>query len=118
MLILLLSPLLVFTPKLIRVKRLGLLEYSALANEYTQAFDRKWVRKEASEGEQLLGSGDIQSLADLGNSFGFVRSMRSFPVDLNGIIPLIIATALPMLPLMLTVYPFDDLVLKLVGFLF
>jgi hypothetical protein len=118
MLILILAPLLVFIPKLITVKRTGLLEYSALANEYTRAFDRKWVRKEAPEGEQLLGSGDIQSLADLGNSFSFVRNMRTIPVDLNGVIPLIIATALPMLPLVLTVYPFDDLVLKLVGFLF
>ena len=118
MLILMLAPLLVFTPKLINVKRVGLLEYSALANEYTHAFHRKWVRKKDREGEPLLGTGDIQSLADLGNSFGFVRNMRTFPVDLNGVIPLVLATALPMLPLVLTVYPFDDLVLKLVGFLF
>jgi len=117
-LIVLLTPLLVFTPKLLMVKRRGLLEYSALANEYTQAFDRKWVRKEVPEGELLLGSADIQSLADLGNSFAFVRSMRPFPVDLNGVIPLIVATALPMLPLVLTVYPFDELVLKIAGFLF
>jgi hypothetical protein len=118
MLIVLLAPLLVFTPKLFAVKRRGLLEYSSLANEYTQAFDRKWVRKEVPEGEPLLGSGDIQSLADLGNSFTFVRNMRPFPVDLNGVIPLIVATALPMLPLVLTVYPFDELVLKIAGFLF
>jgi len=118
MLVILLAPLLVFTPKLLIVKRRGLLEYSALANEYTQAFDRKWVRKEVPESEPLLGSADIQSLADLGNSFGFVRNMRTFPIDLNGIIPLIMATALPMLPLVLTVYPFDELVLKIVGFLF
>jgi hypothetical protein len=118
MLVIRLAPLLVFTPKLLMVKRRGLLEYSALANEYTQAFDRKWVRKEVPEGEPLLGSGDIQSLADLGNSFTFVRNMRPFPVDLNGVIPLIVATALPMLPLVLTVYPFDELVLKIAGFLF
>jgi hypothetical protein len=118
MLIVLLAPLLVFTPKLFAVKRRGLLEYSSLANEYTQAFDRKWIRKEVPEGELLLGSADIQSLADLGNSFAFVRNMRTFPVDLNGVIPLIMATALPMLPLVLTVYPFDELVLKIVGFLF
>jgi len=118
MLIVLLAPLLVFTPKLFAVKRRGLLEYSSLANEYTQAFDRKWIRKEVPEGELLLGSADIQSLADLGNSFAFVRNMRPFPVDLNGVIPLIMATALPMLPLVLTVYPFDELVLKIVGFLF
>jgi len=118
MLVILLAPLLVFTPKLLLVKRRGLLEYSALANEYTQAFETKWIRKQGSEGELLLGSADIQSLADLGNSFGFVRSMRVFPVDLNGVIPLIMATALPMLPLVLTVYPFDELVLKILGFLF
>jgi hypothetical protein len=118
MLIILLAPLLVFTPKLLIVKRTGLLEYGALANEYTQAFDSKWIRKEIPEGELLLGSADIQSLADLGNSFGFVRNMRAFPVDLNGVIPIIMAVAFPMLPLVLTVYPFDELVLKIVGFLF
>ena len=118
MLLLLLAPLLVFTPKLLAVKRRGLLEYGALANEYTQAFDRKWIRREAPEGEALLGSADIQSLADLGNSFTFVRTMRSIPIDRNSIIPLVVATALPMLPLILTVYPFDQLVLKIAGLLF
>jgi hypothetical protein len=117
-LIVLLAPLLVFSPKLLLAKRRGLLEYSALANEYTQAFDRKWIRKEVPEGEQLLGSADIQSLADLGNSFGFVRSMRVFPIDRNGILPLIVATGLPMLPLVLTMYPLDELLLKIAGLLF
>ena len=118
MLIILLAPLLVFTPRLFMVKRRGLLEYSALADEYARAFDSKWIRKEVPEAEPLLGSADIQSLADLGNSFGFVRNMRTFPIDLNGVIPLIMATALPMLPLVLTIYPFDELILKIVGFLF
>ena len=118
MLILLLAPLLVFAPRLFLEKRRGLLEYSTLANEYTEAFHRKWIKKEVPEGEALLGSADIQSLADLGNSFECVRNMRSFPIDLQGVIPLFVATALPMLPLVLTVYPFDELVLKIIGFLF
>ena len=117
-LIVLLAPLLVFSPKLLITKRRGLLEYSALANEYTQAFHRRWIRREVAEDEQLLGSGDIQSLADLGNSFGFVRSMRIFPIDRNGVIPLIVATGLPMLPLILTMYPLDELILKIAGLLF
>jgi hypothetical protein len=117
-LIVLLAPLLVFTPKLLFTKRRGLLEYSALANQYTQAFERKWIRKEDAKSEQLLGSGDIQSLADLGNSFAFVRSMRAFPIDRNGILPLIVATGLPMVPLVLTMYPLDELVLKILGLLF
>jgi hypothetical protein len=116
-LVVLLAPLLVFSPKLFLTKRRGLLEYSALANEYTQAFHRKWIRREAAEGDQLLGSGDVQSLADLGNSFGFVRGMRAFPIDRNGVIPLIVAAGLPMLPLILTMYPLDELVLKIAGLL-
>ena len=110
MLIIFLAPLLVFSPKLFMIKRRGLLEYSALGNEYTQSFDRKWIRKENPEGELLLGSADIHSLADLSNSFEFVRNMRPFPVDRNSIIPIVVATALPMLPLVLTVYPFDELI--------
>jgi len=35
--------------------------------------ERKWIRKEAPEGEALIGSADIQSLADLANSFEIVR---------------------------------------------
>jgi hypothetical protein len=118
MLIVLLAPLLVFSPKLWMVKRRGLLEYSALAHEYAGAFHRKWIRKELPHGESLLGSSDIQSLADLAQSFECVRNMRAFPLDLKGILPLFIATALPMLPLVLTLYPFDELVVKIVGLLF
>lgn len=114
----LLAPLLVFSPKLWVAKQKGLQEYSALAGEYTQAFHSKWIRKGAGEGEVLLGSADIQSLADMGNSFGFVRNMRTFPIDRNGLLPIVVATALPMLPLLLTVYPFDELVLKVIGLMF
>jgi len=118
MLIILLAPLLLFTPKLLMVKRRGLQEYSALASEYAQAFHSKWIRREGREGESLLGNADIQSLADLGNCFGFVRDMRPLPIDRNGLLPIVAASALPMLPLVLTVYPFDELVLKIIGFLF
>ena len=105
-LIVFLSPLLVFSPKLFEVKRKGLLEYGALANEYTQSFERKWIRREAPGGEPLLGSADIQSLADLGNSFEIVRKMRPVPFDLWTVIfPMVAAAAIPFLPLVLTVFP-------------
>jgi len=118
MLVILLAPLLVFTPKLFVVKRRGLQDYGVLASEYTQAFHRKWIRKEGPERELLQGSADIQSLADLGNSFEFVRNMRPFTIDRNSLLPIVAASALPMLPLLLTVYPIDELVLKIIGFLF
>ena len=117
-LIIFLGPLLVFSPKLFDTKKKGLLEYGALANEYTQSFERKWIRKEAPEGETLIGSADIQSLADLANSFEIVRKMRPAPFDLTTtILPIVAAAAIPFLPLTLTVLPFEEIMKKVIGML-
>jgi hypothetical protein len=113
-----LGPLLVFSPKLFDTKRKGLLEYGALANEYTQSFERKWIRREAPEGEALIGSADIQSLADLANSFEIVRKMRPVPFDLpTAILPMVAAAAIPFLPLLLTVFPLEEIVKNVIGML-
>src|SRR5262249_39119461 len=64
-----LGPLLFFTPHLATTRRIGLREYGLLAERYVRAFDSKWLRGGAPPDEPLLGSADIQSLADLGNSF-------------------------------------------------
>ncbi|HEY5908715.1 MAG TPA: hypothetical protein VIZ31_11780, partial [Vicinamibacteria bacterium] len=74
-----LSPLSVFTPTLARVKRKGLGEFGTLASRYVNAFEDKWMRSDAPSDEPLLGSGDIQSLADLGNSYAAVQEMRLVP---------------------------------------
>jgi hypothetical protein len=117
-LVVFLGPLLVFSPKLFDTKRKGLLEYGALANEYTQSFERKWIRREAPEGEALIGSADIQSLADLGNSFEIVRKMRPVPFDLmTAILPMVAAAAIPFLPLLLTVFPLEEIVKNVIGML-
>jgi hypothetical protein len=114
-----LGPLLVFSPKLFDTKREGLLEYGTLANEYTQCFERKWIRREAPEGEALIGSADIQSLADLANSFEIVRKMRPAPFDLmTAILPMVAAAAIPFLPLLLTVFPLEEIVKNVIGMLF
>jgi hypothetical protein len=117
-LLILLGPLLIFSFRLFEVKRRGLLEYGALANQYTRTFDRKWIRGEAPEGEALIGSADIQSLADLGNSFQIIREMRLAPIDLwTTIVPMAAFTAVPFLPLALTVLPFEEILKKIIGIL-
>ena len=74
MLCLVFGPLLVFAPQLAQAKRTGLREYGTLAERYVREFDAKWLRGGAPAGEPLVGSADIQSLADLGNSFEVVRT--------------------------------------------
>jgi hypothetical protein len=59
-------------------------KYGTLANKYVTEFDEKWMGDEKTD-EQLLGTADIQSLADLGNSYAGVRDMRIVPFGLRDI---------------------------------
>ena len=109
------GPLLVFSPQLSRAKRRGLLEYGALAENYVRDFDHKWLRGGAQSSEPLLGCADIQSLADMGNSFAVVRTMRLAPIGRDAVLELAACVLVPIIPLLLTVMPVEDLVKKLVG---
>jgi AcrR family transcriptional regulator len=113
-----LGPLLVFAPQLAAAKRKGLREYGTLAERYVREFDAKWLRGGAPADEALVGSGDIQSLADLGNSFEVVRTMRIAPITKEAIIQLVAATLAPVVPLALTMMSLEELLKKLFGILF
>jgi hypothetical protein len=113
-----LGPLLVFAPQLAQAKRAGNREYGTLAQRYVREFDTKWIRGGAPAEEPLVGSGDIQSLADLGNSFEVVRSMRLAPVTKEAILQLAAATLAPVVPLALTMMSLEELLKKLLGILF
>jgi hypothetical protein len=115
---LVLGPLLVFSSQLSRVKRTGNREYGMLAQRYVREFDAKWLRGGAPADEPLVGSGDIQSLADLGNSLEVVRSMRIAPVTKEAVLQLVAATLAPIAPLALTMMPLEELLKKLLGVLF
>ncbi len=111
------GPTLVFMPKLLGLKQRGLLEYGVLGSEYTQAFQRRWIERTDPTEETLLGSGDIQSLADLGGSFEIIRKMRIVPVAFGDFVAMLLPGLLPALPLAATVMPVGDILkglLKLV----
>lgn len=109
--LLFLAPLFVFTWKLwvCRVKRGG--EYRAFAAHYVHNFDRKWLRSD-NPGENLLGTSDLQSLADLANSFNVVRSMRIVPFGSRLVVNLAITALVPLFPLLLFKYPLSHLAEK------
>jgi hypothetical protein len=115
---LVLGPLLVFAPQLAQAKRSGLREYGTLAERYVREFDAKWLRGGAPPDEVFVGSADIQSLADLGNSFEVVRTMRLVPITKEMILRLAAVTLAPIVPLALTMMPLEELLKKLVGILF
>ena len=89
----------------------------AFAQRYVREFEGKWLRGGAAADEPLVGSGDIQSLADLNNSFEVVRTMRITPVTRDALVQLGAATLLPIVPLALTMMPLEELLTRLFGLL-
>ena len=108
----------VFTPQLARAKRQGLRDYGALAERYVREFDAKWLRGGAPADEPLVGSGDIQSLADLGNSFEVVKGMRPVPFTWQTVLQLAVVTLLPVAPLLLTMFSPEQLLGQALKMLF
>jgi len=111
-----LGPLTMFSPQLNRTRLDGLREYGSFATTYVTDFDEKWIRG-GPKGE-LLGAADIQSLADLANSYAVLTEMRQVPFTLKDISRLALATVLPILPLLLTVMPLEELLTRFFKIIF
>jgi hypothetical protein len=103
-----LIPLTVFAPRLAQARRDGLGDFGRLASRYGRRFESKWFRGDPSADEELLGTGDIQSLADLANSFSVVQEMRLVPFGWRDVTRLAAIAAVPFLPLLLTVFSLDE----------
>ena len=82
---------------------------------YVDEFREKWMRERRPDGEPLVGSADIQSLADLANAHDVVREMRMLPLNRQMVVTLAIVIALPYLPLTLTMIPFEELLSQVIG---
>jgi len=115
--LLVLGPLFLLAPRLVTVRRHGLLDYATLASQYTQSFDLKWVQGRPAEGEPLLGTGDIQSLADLANSFAIIRQMRVVPIFKSTVIQAVLLAGTPFLPLFLLASSVDKILATLLKML-
>jgi hypothetical protein len=109
MLLLVLGPLLFFAPALAQRKREAKREYGALAQRYVREFEQKWLRGGAPAGEALVGSGDVQSLADLNGSLSIVNGMRMVPFGRDALIQVVVVTLAPVVPLGLTMMPLEEL---------
>lgn len=79
-------------------------------------FQRKWIMDPRQAEETLLGTGDIQSLADLGNSYAFVDKMNALPMGPRVPLHLALACLIPMAPLRLTMMPLGDILKTVLKF--
>lgn len=107
--VLIVGPLLFFVGPLYACKVKGLRDYMELGAEYVTEFERKWVGTATTRTEPLLGTADLQSLADLNNSMSVVRTMWVIPASSTMFIGLAITAVVPILPLLLFKYPLAEL---------
>jgi hypothetical protein len=107
------APLLMFSSQLWMCRVNGLNDYMVMASHYVDAFDQTWVKDENATGQSQLGSGDIQSLADLTNSVRVVREMQTVPVSRRLIMAFIVSSIIPFLPFVFMKLNFDEVVVRL-----
>ncbi len=115
-------PLLFFTFHVARARRTGHREYGAFAARYVDDFRAKWIEPDgdgppAAPPESPLGTGDIQSLADLSNSYNIIREMGATPIEPRTAARLAVLASLPFFPLILSMIPLDELIDRLLKLL-
>jgi len=108
------GPACIFSRKLWACRIQGLSDYMELAAHYVGDFDKKWLTADTARRAELLGTADLQSLADLNNSMGIVREMRLVPMSTRMLIEFGLATLVPALPLLLFKYPLAELAQQLI----
>ena len=118
MVVLILGPMLPFGPQLAAAKYVGLLKYGRLAHRYAREFDDKWLGDVPPADEPLIGSADLQSLADLGNSFEAVKGMSYVPFTMMAVVQVVLITLAPIAPLILTMIAPDELLERLIKLIF
>jgi hypothetical protein len=111
-------PLCFFAMHLAQGSRRGRRELGVLASHYVRDFHHKWIDEHSSDDRALLGTPDIQSLADLIDTYKAVGGMSLLPVGKGAIVRLTVVVALPFFPLLLTMIPLDKIVDRLIKLVF
>ena len=114
--ILLMGPAMSLSGPLIRARRRGIFEYGRLGQAYVSQFDRKWVRGGAGD-EPLLGTADIQSLADISNSMKVVRELSPIPFERRHLLLFAVCILVPAIPPLLLVMPLSEILGKVAAIL-
>lgn len=112
--LLFISPMLLFVPRLWASKVQGIEDFMVLSEDYATGFEQKWIRSPTAD-EPLLGSSDIQSLADLHTAVEAVHGMRIVPVASRTLLRMALLALLPLSPLVLFKIPLTELAGELIG---
>ncbi len=119
--VLLIVPLMMLSPAMLRAKRQTLYRFDALGNGTAAAFDRRWRTPGSSvpsaAQDSLLDHGDASALADFASVYQLAAGMSVVPLSRWNALYIVLHAAVPLCPLVLFAVPFDDLVSRLLHIL-
>jgi hypothetical protein len=113
MLALALAPLLVFAPRLRALRRRSLVAYGALLAEHGRLVERRWIKKQPVEDAEILSAPEIGPVADTISLFEAVQRMRPAPIGRRSLVPVVLASALPLVPVFAIQVPLKQIVATL-----
>ena len=113
--ILCLTPLMVFIPKLAAAKKQALLDYGALVGEHGRLVHRRWILGESLDDPSLLEAQEIGPVADTVGLYEAVTNMRAAPIGKSAILAVALPAAIPMLALFAIEIPIKEMLLKILG---
>jgi hypothetical protein len=98
-------PLLFFIPKLLPLRRKGILQYSIVGHMQSIAFHDKWVHHGEEHEDEAMAAPEMSTLCDYNSAYKNVEDMYPIPIDKEALMGLAISIAIPALPVILAEIP-------------
>jgi hypothetical protein len=105
--LMILFPLVLFSPKLFKLRNDGLVRYGVVGMSVAGRFDTKWVESHESLPQEMIGSQDPSSLIDYIGSYDALRQTQVIPIDKRALLYVLFLSAAPFLFVWLLVTPVD-----------
>jgi hypothetical protein len=116
--LLFLSPMLAFTPALVRARRKALLDYGGLVCQHGRLVRERWIDKREITRDSVLEAPELGPVIDVAEMYGLVKAMRSIPLAQSSVAPLVLAAVVPMLGVLAIEIPLAELLKTVLRALF
>lgn len=108
-LLIFLSPMLMFAPVLRRTKRQALLDYGVLVGRHGRLVQRRWIEGLPVTDDDVLSAPELGPVADTISLYAAIKDMHTVPMGRSSVAPLILAAILPMVLVLAIQMPVGDI---------
>ena len=112
-----LSPLLLFAPRIAAMKREALLSYARLIGAHGRLVHQRWILGQAVDSQSaagdILDAPELGPVVDISAVYDAVQKVSPAPIGKSSLLAVLIPIAIPMLAVIVYQIPLRDLLLKL-----